>query len=306
MRPTMQVFSRSVGAASGAVPARRLALTLALALVTGLGALAPPSRAALAQQQDLRPVVADLQVRITQLEDLVRTLTGQLEQATFRTRQLEQRLDLLNRDTDLRLRELEGTGGDAASAPPASSPAARPTSAAPPSSSGPALAPDSGILGYLPVPQPEDGLGGGFAPPATVSAPVAGAVLPSGTPDAQYGHAFSLLRQGDFGRAEQAFAAFIVTNPSHSLAGNAQYWLGETHYARGDYETAAVAFAKGFKEYPGGSKTPDNLFKLGMSMSALGKKREACAAFQKFRADYPDVAATLRRQVDDQMRRNDC
>jgi len=278
---------------------------LTLAVAVGIGAL--PSRVALAQQ-DVRPVVADLQVRITQLEDLVRKLTGQLEQATFRSRQLEQRLDLLNRDMDLRLRELEGTGGGAATARPRSSPSPspRPVPTAPTSTSGPALAPDSGVLGYLPAPQAEDGLGGGFAPPATTSAAATGSVLPAGPPEEQYSHAFSLLRQGDYGRAEQAFTAFIDVNPSHSLAGNAQYWLGETHYARGDYENAAVAFAKGFKQYSGGSKTPDNLFKLGMSMSALGKTREACAAFQKLRADYPDVAATLRRQVDDQMRRNGC
>ena len=285
-------------------PGRRLvpavAVILGLALIAGALALSP--RAALAQQ-DLRPVVADLQVRITQLETLVRSLTGQLEQANFRTRQLEQRLDLLNRDMDLRLREMEGAGAGGASARPAPAPTSSPTSLAAPATT---LAPDSGVLGYLPAPRAEDGLGGGVVPPATVSAPAAGAVLPSGPPEEQYSHAFSLLRQGDYAQAERAFAAFIQVNPSHSLAGNAQYWLGETHYVRGDYENAAVAFAKGFKQHAGGSKTPDNLFKLGMSMSALGKKREACAAFQKLRADYPDVAATLRRQVDGQMRRNGC
>ncbi|MBB4267290.1 tol-pal system protein YbgF [Roseospira visakhapatnamensis] len=286
------------GAGSRRLPV--LGLTLAL----GLGAAMLPPRAALAQQ-DLRPLVADLQVRITQMEEMVRGLTGQLEQSEFRTRQLEQRLDLLSRDMDLRLRELEGTGGDASATPtPTPGSAAAPAPTAPPAA--PALAPGAGVLGYLPTPQAEDGLGGGLARPPSGAAPTTSVVLPSGSPEEQYSHAFLLLRQGDYGRAEQAFAAFIQVNPSHSLAGNAQYWLGETHYARGDYENAAVAFAKGFKDYSSGSKAPDNLFKLGMSMSALGKKREACAAFQKLRADYPDVAAALRRQVDDQMSRNGC
>jgi len=283
---------------------RRIALPVivALALAAPVG-LVPTTGWA---QQDLRPVVADMQVRLTQLEELVRSLTGQLEKADFRDRQLEQKLDLLQRDMDLRLRELEGTGG--ASAPGASTSTSTststPTPPRPPSEEG--LAPDSGVLGYLPSPQAESAPGGGFMPPSAAAAPQGAVALPPGPPEEQYSFAFSLLRQGDYGRAERAFAAFIQAHPSHSLAGNAQYWLGETHYARGDYENAAVAFAKGFKDYASGSKTPDNLFKLGMSMSALGKKREACAAFQKLRGDYPDVAGTLQRQVTDQMRRNGC
>jgi len=279
----------------GSTGARRHSVSV-LALVLGLTA-APLIPGTAHAQQDLRPVVADLQVRITQMEEMVRSLTGQLEQSSFRVRQLEQRLDLMQRDMDLRLRELEGTGGGASVTPRPSSPSPSVTTA-PPSGGG--------VLGYLPSQQPEDGMGTGFAPPARANTPSGGGALPSGPPEEQYSYAFSLLRQGEYAQAEQAFGAFIQANPTHSLAGNAQYWLGETFYARGDYENAAVAFAKGYREYSGGSKTPDNLFKLGMSMSALGKQREACAAFQKLQADFPDVAATLRRQVTDQMRRNGC
>ena len=31
------------------------------------------------------------------------------------------------------------------------------------------------------------------------------------------------------------------------MAGNAQYWLGETYYARGKYMEAASTFAEGYK-----------------------------------------------------------
>ena len=43
--------------------------------------------------------------------------------------------------------------------------------------------------------------------------------------------------------AEQALAAFVQNHPEDGLAGNAQYWLGETFYVRGDFQTAARTFA---------------------------------------------------------------
>ncbi|MQX36455.1 tol-pal system protein YbgF [Roseospira navarrensis] len=279
---------------------RRSARPLAVAVLTGRLLVATalallPLQAAHAQ--DNRALIADMQVRITQLEDLVRNLTGSLEETQFRNRQLQQRLDLIERELDMRLGALEG-GGTASSASGSGAEAAPSPSG---DGGGSALAPDEGVLGYTRTPAPSSSRpsSGGFAgSPANI--------LPPGSPEVQYNHAFSLLRQRDYGRAEQAFKAFVEANGTHTLAGNAQYWLGETHYAREDYESAAVAFAKGYKEFPDSSKTPDNLFKLGMSMSALGKKREACAAFQKLRADFPNVAGTLQRQVSDQMARNGC
>jgi len=260
-----------------------------------------------AHAQDNRALIADMQVRITQLEDLVRSLTGQLEESSYQNRQVQQRLDLLEREVDMRLGSLEGGGGTPQAA---SGSANNPPPARPPAGASGTLAPDTGVLGYVTTPPPSrltsPGQPAMQTPPTTLDAAAARAILPAGTPEVQYNHAFSLLRQGDYARAEQAFRAFVEVNGTHTLAGNAQYWLGETYYARSNYEAAAVAFAKGYKEYPNSSKTPDNLFKLGMSMSALNKKREACAAFQKLRADFPSITGTLQRQVTDQMARNGC
>jgi len=274
---------------------------LAGALLAGVALAALPVRDAHAQ--DNRALIADMQVRITQLEDLVRSLTGTLEETSYQNRQMQQRLDLLEREIDMRLGSLEGGGGmpSAATGSANTPPPARPSAGA----SG-ALAPDTGVLGYVTPPASSRPASPEQPSTQTLDAAAARAILPPGTPEEQYNYAFSLLRQGDYARAEQAFQAFVEVNGTHTLAGNAQYWLGETYYARSNYESAAVAFAKGYKEYPTSSKTPDNLFKLGMSMSALGKKREACAALQKLRADFPSIAGTLQRQVTDQMARNGC
>ena len=42
--------------------------------------------------------------------------------------------------------------------------------------------------------------------------------------------------------------------PSHSLAGNAQYWLGEVYTRQGNLSKATAAFKKGYEKYKNGNK----------------------------------------------------
>ena len=53
-------------------------------------------------------------------------------------------------------------------------------------------------------------------------------ILPNETPDKQYEFATSFLKVGDYPTAERAFREFVLSNPKHKLAGNAQYWYAET------------------------------------------------------------------------------
>jgi len=123
-------------------------------------------------------------------------------------------------------------------------------------------------------------------------------VLPPDAPaEEQYRHAFSLLRKGDFPAAEQALAAFLRQHPDHDLAGNAQYWLGESFYVRGDLQKAAVAFLDGYRTYPKSGKGPDNLLKLGMTVGQLGQKEQACAALEKLGLEYPQASDAIKRRA---------
>ena len=85
------------------------------------------------------------------------------------------------------------------------------------------------------------------------------------------------LQDSDYFGAEKGFKAFVQRYPQHALAGNAQYWLGETFYARRDYQNAMTAFAKGYEVYKASPKAPDNLLKLGVTLAVLGRKPDACA-----------------------------
>lgn len=113
--------------------------------------------------------------------------------------------------------------------------------------------------------------------------------LPAGTPKEQYDYAFNLLRDRNFPAAEAALKTFLDQNESGPLAGNAMYWLGESHYARQDFRSAASVFVDAYTNFPNGSKASHSLLKLGMSLGALGKTKEACIAFQELKTKFPNA-----------------
>ena len=124
--------------------------------------------------------------------------------------------------------------------------------------------------------------------------------------DQMYSDALKKLQDGDYPGAERGFKAFLQGNPKHQLAGNAQYWLGETYYARRDYQNAMTAFAEGYKVYKASPKGPDNLLKLGVTLTVLGRKPDACAVFAKFNQEYPRAIDLQKRRVEQERQKNGC
>lgn len=255
-------------------------------------------------------MAARLQQRLIQIEELVTKLTGRVEENQYQVQQLSSKVDRFIDDIDFRLQELEKSGGAAATAEAApaqgqaqaqasgqaAAPAAGSNSAA-----NPGLAPGQGTLGTL----------GGSAAQGQGSqqaaAPAAGgAALPSGSPEEQYKYAFGLLRKNDYPAAAKAFEAFLAQHPKHDLAGNAQYWLGETYYVQNSFDKAAVAFLEGYRTYPKNSKAPDNLLKLGLTMANLKKDREACAAFGRIGSEYPQAPDAIKRRAQSESQRLNC
>lgn len=133
-----------------------------------------------------------------------------------------------------------------------------------------------------------------FAAGAT---PVAAPMAASGSPRDQYNSAFSTLRRGDYPAAEVALAAFLKANPNDEMAGNAQYWLGETHYIRGDVLKAAEAFLNVYRTYPKTPMAAASLLKLSIAMGRLGNKTEACTALQHLISEYPQAPDNIKRQA---------
>ncbi|MDA0663984.1 MAG: tol-pal system protein YbgF [Proteobacteria bacterium] len=257
--------------------------------------------------------LSNIQVTTDGLEEQLRRLTGQVEQLDFQVRQINQRMDRLVSDVDFRLQALEqGTGS--ATAPGSTQPTAPSVPRAPGAVTiDPAGSPGSPrVFGTLTESQLQaagvettTGAGQTAAVDPTVQAPPSTA-LPAGSPRDQYDFAYQFLLQRDFESAETALSAFVAANPEDALAGNAQYWLGETFYVRGDYPTAARAFAEGFQRYPDSTKAPDNLLKLGMSLAQLDQSADACITLKKLRVEYPDAPTSIVQRADREIGRLQC
>jgi len=112
-------------------------------------------------------------------------------------------------------------------------------------------------------------------------------ILPNEDPKKQYEFATSFLKVGDYPTAERAFREFVLTNPDHELAGNAQYWYAETFRIRQLYTDAASAYLEGYQKYPKGDKAPINLLKLGVSMVQIGEKDQGCKMINGVEKQYP-------------------
>lgn len=205
--------------------------------------------------------------RLNQLQQSLTMMTGQIEQLQHRNAQLQQQLEKMQTDYEYRIEQLEKGGGGGAGRP---------------------------------APRP----GAQAAAPAPSAAPSAGAG--GGSADQLYDEAFKKLQEGDYAGAERGFRTFVQRNPQNKLAGNAQYWLGETYYARRDYQSAMTAFAEGYKAYKTSPKGPDNLLKLGITMAALNRKSDACAVFARFTQDYPRATDLQKRRIDQERQKNGC
>jgi|TARA_R110001606_G_scaffold3642_25_gene16657 tol-pal system protein YbgF len=282
--------------------------------------------------------------RISALEDEQRRLTGAQEEASFKINQMTTRLDKLVKDVDFRLTDIErrlGTSGAPADAMSGATGAPAPlpgsgstlgsnsSSAGTSSSSGEpvvvggdSLPSGNQVLGTLPANSntttsgtsasggsstaPAGGLGGSSGSSTTVASAPTGGGLPDGSASEQYNYAISLVRQDRYDEAERAFTEFLSRHKDSNLAGNAQYWLGETYYVRGDFPNAASAFFDGYQNYPDSSKAADNLLKLAMTLGQMDQKEEACATFAQMDKQFSQVPPRLRQTADREKQKLGC
>ena len=113
-------------------------------------------------------------------------------------------------------------------------------------------------------------------------------ILHNISPEEQYQFAFDLLRSQKLVEAKIALEEFINKNQDHSLAGSANYWIGEIIYLNGNYKEAALTFAEAYQKYPESLKVPDILLRLSKSLSKIDKIDQACITLEELINNYPD------------------
>jgi tol-pal system protein YbgF len=106
-----------------------------------------------------------------------------------------------------------------------------------------------------------------------------------------YAAARKKLDAGDTGIARQFLTEFLAKYPKDELAGNAQYWLGETYYAEKRWNEAIVEFQKVLKDHRGSEKTPDALLKIGMAFQNQKDCKNALLFFDEVQQAYKSSAA---------------
>ena len=131
-------------------------------------------------------------------------------------------------------------------------------------------------------------------------------LLPDKSAEDQYEFAVSFMKIGDYETAEFALKEFIDKNKDHDLAGNAQYWYGETFRIRQLYSDAATAYLDGYQNYPKSRKAPDNLLKLGITMVQLGEKAQGCKMISGIKKEYPKANKSVLQKAQYEQKKFKC
>jgi tol-pal system protein YbgF len=185
-----------------------------------------------------------------------------LGELTTKMEQLEAKLEDTNRRLSQLSQQIAETQGDLARLRGA---------AGPPAASAPAVG--------QPAPNPAAPL-----PDATVKPP-AGSARPS--PSELYDTAYGDYTKGRYALAIQGFQEYLDSYPGTTLSDNAQYWIGESHYAQRKFKESIDDFDKLLKTWPRSGKAAAALLKKGYALLEMGQKAEGVVQLQYVVHEYP-------------------
>ena len=235
-------------------------------------------------------------LKLNEIEDQFRELTNKFEEVNFKLDKLSTRVTKIQSDTQLRFSDLEVSGKEI-----------KTTKKILPGSSKPQ---DFGANpGYsvssLPKKQEINSIDSAQTV-ITEEPENKESLLPDKAAPEQYEFAVSFMKIGDYETAEFALKEFIDKNKDHDLAGNAQYWYGETFRIRQLYSDAATAYLDGYQNYPKSKKAPDNLLKLGITMVQLGEKDQGCKMISGLKKEYPKASKSVLQKAQYEQKKFKC
>ena len=237
-------------------------------------------------------------LKLNEIEDQFRELTNKFEEVNFKLDKLSSRVTKIQSDSQLRFSDLENSNTENKKTK---------TKKILPGSSQPA---DFGANpGYSVSNLPEKQETSSIESAQTViteEPEKRESLLPDKPPQEQYEFAVSFMKIGDYETAEFALKEFIQKNKDHDLAGNAQYWYGETFRIRQLYSDAATAYLDGYQNYPKSKKAADNLLKLGITMVQLGEKDQGCKMISGVKKEYPKATKSVLQKAQYEQKKFKC
>ena len=203
--------------------------------------------------------VSDLMARVTTLESQLATITGQVEQNSFKLKQLEDAFAKMKADM----------------APP---PVAVTTPAAP--SAAPAATPKAAAA---PKAAPTEASDKRKASVAAIERPDTG----NAANDA-YTYGFRLWEAKFYPEAQVQLKATVDKYGATSVGSRAANLLGRAYLDDGKPALASVAFYENYQKRPDGDRTAQSLAYLGEALIQLKKPTDACKVYSQLAQDYGD------------------
>jgi len=240
-------------------------------------------------------------LKLSELEEQFKILTNKFEEINFKLDKLSNRITKVQTDNQMRFQDLENTGLDSGNATASNEQKILP---------GSGEAQDLGAISYADdaaedqIQKTQSIESAGTV--ITEDADRAEKILPDTTPAEQYKFAVSFIKVGDYDTAELALREFIDNNSKHELAGNAQYWYGETFRVRQLYQDAATAYLNGYQKYPKSSKAPVNLLKLGVMLVQIGEKEQGCSMILGVKTQYPKANQSVIQKAEYEKKKFNC
>jgi len=237
-------------------------------------------------------------LKLNEIEDQFRELTNKFEEVNFKLDKLSSRVTKIQSDTQLRFSDLENSGEEIKTTK---------TKKNLPGSSKPADFGENPGYSVSNLPEKQETNSIESAQTVITEEPEKKeSLLPDKPPKEQYEFAVSFMKIGDYETAEFALKEFIEKNKDHDLAGNAQYWYGETFRIRQLYSDAATAYLDGYQNYPKSKKAPDNLLKLGITMVQLGEKDQGCKMILGLKKEYPKASKSVLQKAQYEQKKFKC
>ena len=245
-------------------------------------------------------------LKLSELEEQFKILTNNFEEVNFKIDKLSSRITKIQTDNQMRFQDLEKSGistsNNTALKKKKKLPGTTETQ-----DLGQALEigiseSDQGAAEQIQQTQSIESVGTVL----TEDAERAQKILPETSTEEQYKFAVSFIKIGDYETAELALREFVDNNPQHKLAGNAQYWYGETFRVRQLYQDAATAYLNGYQKYPKSTKAPVNLLKLGVMLVQIGEKEQGCSMILGVKQQYPKANQSVIQKAEYEKKKFNC
>ena len=103
--------------------------------------------------------------------------------------------------------------------------------------------------------------------------------------------AVSLTQNGDYAKANRAWAQHLKSHPDQANNADVQYWYGVAQYGAQSCRNAITRLQTFMQQYPQDERIPHAMLTIGSAQIASGQKAAGIATLQQLIKNHPNHAA---------------